>query len=150
VSFVLAYRCGAVPDSRRVPFKPSHRAEHQHPAPVLLTEKPVNPQRAPSALPKRHCDLPIRNGDIGETKGGGVSRRRDALSVAALVSLNRDDSVRDGHMPGRLGAFNRRRIHRSLEDATREPSCGLATAAVVSRLDGDGAAVTHSLAASMT
>jgi hypothetical protein len=35
-----------------------------------------------------------------------------------LVSLNRDDSVRDGHMPGRLGAFNRRSIHRSLEDAS--------------------------------
>jgi len=51
-----------------------------------------------------------------------------------LVSLNRDDSVRDGHMPGRLGAFNRRSIHRSLEDATREPRCGLATAAVVSGL----------------
>ena len=54
------------------------------------------------------------------------------LSAAAMVSLNRDDSVRDGHLPGRLGAFNRRRIHRSLEDATREPSCGLAMAAVVS------------------
>ncbi len=24
-----------------------------------------------------------------------------------MVSLNRDDPVRDGHLPGRLGAFNR-------------------------------------------
>lgn len=54
------------------------------------------------------------------------------LNAAALVSLNRDDSVRDGHMPGRLGAFNRRRIHRSLEDATREPCHALGAAAVVS------------------
>jgi len=66
------------------------------------------------------------------------------MSVATLVSLNRDDSVRDGHMPGRLGAFNRRRIHRSLEDATREPSCGLATVAVVSGLMLPGAFVARS------
>ena len=57
---------------------------------------------------------------------------RRVTAARQLLSLNRDDSVRDGHMPGRLGAFNRRRIHRSLEDATREPSCGLAIAAVVS------------------
>jgi hypothetical protein len=37
VELVLAYRCGAAPDSNRVPYWPGHTPEHQHGAEHIAT-----------------------------------------------------------------------------------------------------------------